>query len=193
MLALYLCRATRPVDSDQTKTVDAVEYAASLTYRDAVPFRKMAAFMRADGTYEARYGQVANPVEGNYMTGAIDQDDVRTFRCDANADHAKWQYWDSDLTEEQVDWPEFCCVQVYGEWFVVDMDRSQGEGQLVARIQVANNPDHNWGIHRPDRRSSVYEAPNDGSEWSRTLVENLGPADSPLFDAMFGFDPNATR
>ena len=107
ILGIYLCRATRPDALAETPAADRLDYARSLIYMDKVPIMKMAVFLVSDGTYLAKYGYIANPVEGEYSTGALDPFDVRTFNCNPEPTHAKWEYWDSDLSEGQVAIPSF--------------------------------------------------------------------------------------
>ncbi len=58
-----------------------IEYVASLKVTEERPSRKFVVQPHSDGTYIAKYGHIANPVDGDYSTGALDWNgDVRTFR-----------------------------------------------------------------------------------------------------------------
>ena len=75
--------------------------------------------------------------------------------------------------------PEYRCVLVGDEWSIafVDIDREKGFAQPVAKLHLADNPNHNYGIHRADGRENIYAAKNDGSEFSKVIKENLSPLD----------------
>ena len=126
-----------------------------------------------NGFVEAmRVGSITNLVEGDFSTGRVDGESMRTLNSIPEPAHAKWEYWESVITEGQRVIPEFHCLQVYGEWWIVDADRERGMSCQVAALEFADNPEHNWGIHRPDR-SGLYVNPNNGSEYSKMLNENL--------------------
>ena len=171
LVAIYLCKATNAMASPPQERIASSEYAAHLTYYEKTPSRKMVVNLVDDGTYIVQYGPIVNPVEGDFSTGSIDQDDLRTLYCDPEPAHAKWQYWDSDISEGQVVVPEFHCLNAFGQWWIVDVDRERGRTQQVAAIEWADNPDHNFGIHKPGARH--YWNSNDGSELSKVLNENL--------------------
>ena len=171
LVAIYLCRAVSRRSADDKKAPTPVEYALSLDYYDKTPDRKMAMSLVSDGTYFAHYGPILNPVEGDYSTGRLDQNEVRELYCDSEPSHTEWQYWDSELTAGQLVVPEYRCLQVADQWVILDVDRARGIAQQVASLKVADDPEHNFGIHsRPD---SIYVHSDDGSEWSKVLNENL--------------------
>ena len=145
-------------------------YAAQLSYRDTVPSRKIVVDLLDNGQYLGRFGEIANPVDGDYSTGRINEDTIRTLDCDPKPAHAKWVYYEDKLSEDQRDVPKFHCLQVFGQWWVVDVDREGGLAQQVAALEYTDNPNHNQGIH--NRGSSVYESVS-GSEFSKVLDENL--------------------
>ena len=70
------------------------------------------------------------------------------------------------------DWlvPTFHCLQVFGEWWVVDVDKSRGLAQQVAALEFADNPGHNFGIHAG---KGICAHLDDDSELSRVLRENF--------------------
>ena len=68
--------------------------------------------------------------------------------------------------------PKFHCLQVFGEWWVVEVDPVRGVAQQVAALDFADNPEHNLGIHV--RKKAVYvRSTNDVSKFSKVLRENL--------------------
>ena len=74
--------------------------------------------------------------------------------------------------------PEYRCVLLGEEWWIVDTDAQRGFFQRVATLQLADNPNHNYGIHRAEARGNIYEAKNDSSEFSKVIRENLSPESS---------------
>ena len=144
LIGIYLCPADGPVDSSGQQQ-DVVEFVTRLTYTRSTPDRKLVIFPPKDGVYPVQYGPIVNPVEGDYSTGQIDQSRQIPFRSDPEPSHCRWQYWDSHLTKG--DWliPTFHCLQVFGEWWVVDVDRTRNIAQQVAALDFADNPDHKHG------------------------------------------------
>ena len=60
-------------------------------------------------------------------------------------EHAKWEYYESGVTEGQRVVPEFHCLMLRGEWWVVDVDRERGMYQQVAGLEFADSPSHVYG------------------------------------------------
>ncbi len=183
LLAIYLSKAVHPAlpEGEQIHPLDA---AISMNYAEGTPHRKLVVRPAADGTYFADYGPILNPVEGDYATGRIDRNAVRTLHCNPEPRHTKWQYWECELLNEGII-PEFRCLMVRGEWWIVDADREQGLVQQVAALSVADDPEHNFGIHA--REGAFYATdPRDNSEYARVIRENLpssmfpGVADEPF-------------
>ena len=173
LVSIYFTQAVSNPDPTAPEPATALELAASLGYAETKPGRKIVVNFLDDGTYVGQYGSIVNPVEGDYSTGRLDTDDARTLYCDPEPSHAKWQYWDGELTAEQRVVPEYRCVRTATEWLIVDFDRERGLAQSVALLEVTDNPNHNYGIHNnPD---AVYALNDDGSEWAKTVKENLYP------------------
>ena len=177
LIAIYLCTAKSTLDTSSLDHIDSGEYAVRLTYAESAPSRKMAVYLMDDGTYTASYGPIANPVEGDYSTGSLDPSNYRTLYCNSEPSNIGWDYWESQITNEQLAIPAFHCLQVHGGWWVVDVDytrRLYGEHgvpyQVIAGIEFTDNPTHNRGIHSS---SGYYLNPDDGSEWAKILNENL--------------------
>ena len=130
-----------------------------------------------DGTYFATHGPILNPVEGDYTTGRIDHSATRTFYSNPEPRHTKWQYWECELLNEDII-PEFRCLMVHGECWVVDADREQGLVQQVAGLSVVDSPEHNFGIHA--RENAIYEThPHDNSEYAKVIRENCPVIEFP--------------
>ena len=107
------------------------------------PVRKAVVQPVSDGTYIARYGQIANPTEGDYSSGRLDTSQpVIPYRCNPEPDWAQWRYWESGITKNQTAVPEFLCLRLRREWWILDRDMEQGMIQQVAALTVADNPDH---------------------------------------------------
>ena len=126
VLAIYLSKADGSPKPNEDGLIDPLDGATSLTYVENVPFRKLAVNPASDGTYLASYGPILNPVERNYATGSLDPTaDIRTLFCDPEPKHAKWQYWESELSDSEF-LPEYRCVMVHGQCWVVEVDAPRG-------------------------------------------------------------------
>ena len=173
VLAIYLSRATESAKPTETEPIDPLDGAISLTYLDSVPHRKLVVSPTNDGIYLASYGSILNPVERNYTTGSVDPDGVRTLLCNPEPKHAKWQYWESRLSDAEF-LPEYRCILVHGQCWVVEVDVDTGRAQQVAGLDVIDDPDHNFGIH--SRQDVVYSTSmTDDSEYARVIRENTVP------------------
>ena len=184
LLAIYLSKAVHSRAFPKGELIDPWESVLSLGYAEETPHRKLVVRPTNDGTYFADYGPILNPVEGDYATGRIDLNAVRILHCDPEPRHTKWQYWECELLNENIT-PEFHCLMVRGEWWIVDTDREQGLVQQVAALSVADDPEHNFGIHA--RENTFYGTdPRDDSEYAKVIRENLpssmfpGVADDPF-------------
>ena len=140
LLALYFCKAKLP-DNVEADSIE--KWASWLQYAEAVPSRKAVVQPLDSGSYYAEYGPIANATEGDYSTGALDREGwTLYYHCDPEPAHARWQYWESEVTPQQKVVPEFRCLQVRGEWWIVDIDRERRMVQQVAAMTVAESPDH---------------------------------------------------
>ena len=170
LIGIYLCPAS--VKSSGKGNEEPVEYIARMTPDLPMPNRKLAVLPPTGGVYQVTYGPILNPVEGDYSTGSLDPDNVRPLTSNPEPKHCRWRYWESELGKG--DWlvPRFHCLQTFGQWWVVEVDRSRGAAQQVAGLIVADNPEHNSGIHV--QKDAVYLRPaGDESEFSKVLRENL--------------------
>ena len=169
-IGIYLCPASATSNGEDSE--DIFKYTTRMAPSQSTPNRKLVAFPPKDGIYQAMYGPILNPVEGDYSTGSIDSANARPLICNPEPKHCRWQYWRSEL--DKGDWlvPRFHCLQVFGEWWIVEVDRVRGVAQQVAALDFADNPDHNFGIH--ERQGDIYfRAAGDESEYSKVLRENL--------------------
>ena len=171
LVAVYLSRAKGPeVATDEP--IDPAKYAVALTYLDATPNRKLVTALANDGTYVVQYGPIANPANGDYSTGRLDQVQARTiYDCNPEPAYARYQYWESEVSEGQISIPEFHCLQLFGEWWIMDIDRERRLVQQVAALTVTDNPDHNGGVHKLGPHRGIYSMPLD-SELAKVLNEN---------------------
>ena len=144
VMALYLCRAV-PADkyANTDSEVDPLEYTVLLRPRDDVPNSKVVVNLLSNGTYHGEIGDIANPVEGDYSTGRLDRSIANErLRLDPEPAHAKWEYYESQITDGQKVVPEFHCFMLRGEWWVVDVDRERQMYQQVAALEFADSPNH---------------------------------------------------
>ena len=158
LIGIYLCPATAEFNSEGSQ--DIMDWIARMVPTQPAPNRKMAVSRPEDGVYQALYGPVLNTVEWDYSTGSIDPANSRPLRCDPEPNHCRWQYWESGLNRG--DWlvPRFHCLQVFGEWWIVEVDRARGDAQQVAALDFADNPEHNFGIHSGRfKKGDVYALP----------------------------------
>ena len=174
LIGIYLCPATAEFNSEGSQ--DVMDWIVRMVPTQSAPNRKMAVSSPVDGVYQALYGPVLNTVEGDYSTGSIDPANSRPLRCDPEPNHCRWQYWENGLNRG--DWlvPRFHCLQVFGEWWIVEVDRARGEVQQVAALDFADNPEHNFGIHSGRfKKGDVYALRVDlDGELAKVLQENGG-------------------
>ena len=133
-----------------------MKFIIRMTPTQPAPNRKLVVYPPEGGTHQAMYGPILNPVEGDYSTGSIDPDNGRPLNCNPDS-----------LV------PRFHCLQVFGEWWVVDVDRTRGLAQQVAALDFADNPEHNFGIHEKKEPTIYVNRMDPASEFSKVLRENL--------------------
>ena len=142
MVAIYLCQAVSELPA--TGEADLLEYTTHLFCAGNKPHRKMVAQLMSDGTYYVRYGTVLNPVEGDHSTGRLDQETAVELRSIPEPAYTKWEYHDIKMADGPLDTiPEFHCLQAFGEWWIVDVDREKSMRQQLAALTVADSPYHN--------------------------------------------------
>ena len=140
VVALYFCNAT----DVEGENIDPVrDWAFRVGYAESTPFRKAVVTLLADGSYYAEYGQIAYLTEGDHSTGQLDRTaPTYRFRCIPEPTYTRWHYWGSGLTAKQTTVPEFLCLRINREWWVIDRDIEQSGVQQVAALSVADNPAH---------------------------------------------------
>ena len=142
VLALYFSKGVLP---DGIEQIDDVvrEWAPRLTFAEEVPNRKAVVNLLDDGCYYAQWGPIANPTRGDYSTGMLDRSQHNlAYYCNPEPSYTRWQYWESQITPGQQVVPEYRCLQLRGEWWIIDIDRGRNMIQQVAALTVANNPNH---------------------------------------------------
>ena len=70
--------------------------------------------------------------------------------------------------------PRYHCLQVFGQWWLVEMDRGRGRLQQVAGLQLADSPEHNFGIHSGKFKKGDVIAHRSEGELATVLRENWG-------------------
>lgn len=175
IMPAYLGERDQPAEGNSP---DLVEYVAALKPVHNVPERKLVVNMMSDGTYQGIYGPILNKVEDNYSTGNLDPEaDLRTFHCDPEPPNGKSWYRESELTPGQTTYPRFHCLELHGEWWIVDCelvannDAWQMRYHQVGFVAVRDNPDHNFGIFKMGPYDTILN-PNNGSELSKAISEN---------------------
>ena len=149
ILALYFSKGVLPPGIEQIDDV-ATEWAPRLSFAEEMPRRKAVVNLLDNGCYYAQWGPIANPTRGDYSTGMLDWDQsILTFYCDPEPGHTRWHYWESQITPGQQLVPEYRCLQLRGEWWIIDIDRDRNMVQQVATLTVADNPDHLGRMSRP--------------------------------------------
>ena len=126
-----------------SEPVEPLEFVARLRPHTKSPGNKLVVSLLDNGCYTAEYGRIENPMEFDYATGRLDRS-VQTQRLylDPEPVHVRWWYRDDPNAEEQVAVPEFHCMMLGNEWWIVDVDRQRGIYGQAAYVDFADNPDH---------------------------------------------------
>lgn len=67
------------------------------------------------------------------------------FRDFPEPAHTRWEYYESESANGPLRIvPEIHCLQVFGEWWIVDVDREKMWAEQVAALTVANSPYHSF-------------------------------------------------
>jgi len=98
----------------------------------------------AENWYPAYYGMVSNyGNDPSYPTGRLDpKRAVISVDCAHRPEHCRWEYLDNELDSHGRLVPTFNCLQVFGEWWVVEVDAVHGLAQKAAALEFADNPEH---------------------------------------------------
>lgn len=174
LIGIYLTGATAAPAKEGGGEEDIMEYITRMNPAQPVPWRKLVVYPPESGTYPAVYGPILNPVDGNYSAGSIDPENARPLTCNPEPRHCRWRYWESDLTRGNRMVPRFHCLQVFGQWWVVDVDLRRGAFKQVAGFDVADNPEHNYGIHEVKGQIVLSGGPAPNDEFVKVIIENGG-------------------
>ena len=143
LIAIYLCKAEGGVSSTGGETLDPFEYAAWMNCIKPEPRRKIVVQLQSDDSYLLHYGPILNPVEDDHSTGRIDTGQSWYSSCDPEPLGIRWEYRDIGIADGKLRVvPSFRCLQVFGEWWVVDTDGEKGVYQQIAAFDYADNPNH---------------------------------------------------
>ena len=156
LIGIYLCPASavRSDESDESEH-DVMEYVSMMFPTRPAPTFKLVVNPPEGGRYPARYGPILNPVPGDFSTGQLDYDNSRPVNCNPEPRHCEWRYWESGITHGESLVPRYHCLQVFGQWWVVEVDRSREgviQAQQVAGLDFADNPEHNLRNTRDEER-----------------------------------------
>ena len=146
LIAIYLCKAEGSISSTGGGTLDPFEYTAWLNCIEPESRRKLVVQLQSDGSYRLHYGPVLNPVEDDHSTGRIDTSQSWYSSCNPEPPAVKWEYRDIGIADGKLRVvPSFRCLQVFGEWWVVDTDGERRAYQQIAAFDYADNPNHDLG------------------------------------------------
>ena len=130
--------------NDGSGQQDVLEYIASFTPQTPPTQKLVVSPPTAEGWYPAYFGIVSN--HGNdpsYPTGQLDpKRAVISVNCSHRPEHCKWEYFDNELDVAGRLVPTFHCLQISGEWWVVEVDAVHGAAQAAAALEFADNPRH---------------------------------------------------
>ena len=140
LVGVYLSTASG--DNNGSGTQDIMQYILSMRPTAPTPNRKLVVSPPQGNGYPALYGPVQNPGSGGVPTGLLDPGNHVSVNCNPRPEHCRWHYWDSELSAEGRVVPTFHCLQVFGEWWVVEVDPACGAAQKVAALELADNPNH---------------------------------------------------
>ena len=144
LIGIYLCPASAVMNDEGEH--DVMEYISRMAPTQPAPTFKLVVNPPEDGRYLAHYGPILNPVPGDFSTGRLDYDNSRPINCNPEPRHCRWRYWESNLAYGELPVPRYHCLQVFGQWWVVEVDRSRKglvQAQQVAGLDFADNPEHN--------------------------------------------------
>ncbi len=141
LVAIYLSQAVSRLP-ESAEPFAPMDYIVCLDFSGPLPDRKMVVHLLANGDYLAQYGPILNPVPKDHSSGRLDWDNSVSLYCDPEPSHSTFTYWPSGLSEGQQVVPQFKCLMLRGEWWIVDYDGDKGGGQQVAGLEVTDNPIH---------------------------------------------------
>ena len=133
--------------NDGSGQQDILEYILSLTPQTPPTRKLVVSPPTPEGWYPAYYGIVSNyGSDPSYPTGQLDpKKAVISVNCESRPEHCRWEYFDNELESSGRLVPTFHCLQVFGEWWVVEVDTARGQGQKAAALEFTDNPKHGRG------------------------------------------------
>ena len=133
--------------NDRSGEQDVMEYVASFAPQSPPTNKLVVSPPVPEGWYPAYYGVVTNyGGDPSYPTGRLDpKRAVISVNCESKPKHCHWEYRDSELETSGRLVPTFHCLQAYGEWWVLEIDKTRGRAQRVAALEFADNPAHGKG------------------------------------------------
>ena len=87
-------------------------------------------------------GPVLDSTGGGVPDGRLDPGRYRAVDCDPSPDYCRWRYEEHQISPEGRTVPTFNCLQIFGEWWIVETDPSNGTAQRVAALDLADSPRH---------------------------------------------------
>ena len=133
--------------NDGSGQQDIMEYILSFTTQTPPARKLVVSPPTAEGWYPAYYGIVSNyGSDPSYPTGQLDpKKAVISVNCESRPEHCRWEYPDNELETSGRFVPTFHCLQLFGDWWVVEVDKTSGKAQKAAALEFADNPKHGRG------------------------------------------------
>ena len=130
--------------NDGSGQQDIMEYILSFTPQSPPTRKLVVSPSTAENWYPAYYGMISNyGSDPSYPKGQLDpKRAVISIDCDPRPEHCRWEYFDNGLDTHGRLVPTFNCLQVFGEWWVVEVDAVHGLAQKAAALEFADNPAH---------------------------------------------------
>ena len=146
LIGVYFYPAESLAESPADGTgLDPLVYAARLSPSEPEPTLKLVVSPRdaSDGKYPALFGPVAaDAVGGDFPGGSLVPGGCWSVDCDPSPAYCRWHYWESEIPLTTGMLPRFHCLQISGEWWIVESYPAQGVAQKVAALDLAENPNH---------------------------------------------------
>ena len=143
LIAIYLCKAEGGISNTGGETLHPFEYTAWLNCVEPESRRKLVVQLLSGGSYLLHFGPVMNPVDSDHSTGRIDASQSWYSSCSPEPPDVKWEYRDSGTAGGKLRVvPSFRCLQVFGEWWVVETDPVRRTARMAAAFDLADCPAH---------------------------------------------------
>ena len=122
LIGIYLCPASAVMDGEGEH--DVMEYILRMAPTRPAPTFKLWS--------TARGWQIPRPLRTNTQPpyqGLLDRTarlrQQQTNQLQPRPRHCRWRYWESNLAYGELPVPRYHCLQVFGQWWVVEVDRSR--------------------------------------------------------------------